>query len=308
MRTRRRTWLVLLPIAAALLLILAIPARGDRYDVTVTMAVWFALLLAGGLVAAAILVVVGLRWLAERQRGRARTEAMAAAQTERIRLLLRLDHELKNPLTAINVGVANLADSLGPDRPADRQVLDSIGGQAHRLGRLVADLRKLAELESGPIECAPIDITELLREIEEAIGEMAHAYGVDVTVSVPQAPWPLPPVVGDRDLVFLALHNLAVNAVKFSNRGDVLEIRGFEEADRVVVEVADTGAGIPAAEADHVWEELSRGQAARGVPGTGLGLALVRVIAHRHGGVVALRSREGEGTVVTIRLPAMQRT
>ena len=90
---------------------------------------------------------------------------------------------------------------------------------------------------------------------------------------------------------------------KFTKLGDTVEIRAFEDGDRVVVEVADTGPGIPDTEVSHIWEELYRGQGARGIAGSGLGLALVRAIVERHGGRVGLRSREGQGTVFTIRLP-----
>jgi two-component system OmpR family sensor kinase len=71
----------------------------------------------------------------------------------------------------------------------------------------------------------------------------------------------------------------------------------------VAIEVADTGPGIPQEELPRAWEELYRGQGAQGVPGSGLGLALVRAIVERHGGQVTLRSRAGQGTVVTMRLP-----
>jgi two-component system OmpR family sensor kinase len=119
---------------------------------------------------------------------------------------------------------------------------------------------------------------------------------------VPQAPWPLPQVPGDNDLLLLALHNLLDNALKFSRKGDTIEVRAFEDGQSVVVEVADTGPGVPAGELPHVWEELYRGVGARGVPGSGLGLALVRAIVERHGGQVSVRSREGQGTVFGVRL------
>jgi signal transduction histidine kinase len=80
-------------------------------------------------------------------------------------------------------------------------------------------------------------------------------------------------------------------------------VRALEDGSSVVVEVADTGPGIPADELPHVWEELYRGKGARGVQGSGLGLALVRAIVERHGGSVSLRSRVDQGTVVTARLP-----
>jgi two-component system OmpR family sensor kinase len=103
----------------------------------------------------------------------------------------------------------------------------------------------------------------------------------------------------------LAIHNLLENALKFSRPGDTLELRAFEDGADIVIEVADTGPGIPEQEQPHVWEELYRGEAGRGIPGSGLGLALVRAIAERHNGRVSLRSRLGQGTVFSLRLPVI---
>jgi two-component system OmpR family sensor kinase len=114
-------------------------------------------------------------------------------------------------------------------------------------------------------------------------------------------------VPGDRDLLFLLFHNLLDNALKFTQPGNTIELRAFEDGSKVVVEVADTGPGIPEKEVPLVWEELYRGENARGVPGSGIGLALVRAIAERHYGQVSLRSRVGQGTVFTLHLPAQQR-
>ncbi len=106
----------------------------------------------------------------------------------------------------------------------------------------------------------------------------------------------------------MALVNLLNNAVKFSSPGDSVEVRAFEDSEMVIVEVADTGPGIPEAEVPFVWQELYRGRGARGVPGSGLGLALVRAIAERHGGQVTIRSRVDQGTVVTMKLPTSEVT
>jgi len=108
---------------------------------------------------------------------------------------------------------------------------------------------------------------------------------------------------GDRDLLFLAVHNLLDNAIKFTQPGGTIEMRGFEDGSSLVIEVADTGQGIPEDELVHVGEELYRARGARGIPGNGLGLALVHSIINLHGGKVSVRSREGKGTVVTLKLP-----
>ena len=156
-------------------------------------------------------------------------------------------------------------------------------------------------------ETAPVDLTALLDEVAEAVAEIPAARERVIRVTVPRAPWPLPLVEGDRDLLFIAVQNLVANAVKFSAPGDTVEVRASEDDDALLLEVADTGAGIPADEIGQVWQELARGRAARSLPGTGIGLALVRVIVVRHGGQVAIRSRDGQGTVVGIRLPVPDR-
>jgi two-component system OmpR family sensor kinase len=120
---------------------------------------------------------------------------------------------------------------------------------------------------------------------------------------VPRAPWPLPEIQGDWDLIFLAIYNLVSNALKFTHPGDTIEVRAFEDSRMVVIEVADTGPGIAEEEQKLVWEELYRAKATRGIPGSGLGLALVRAIVQRHQGRISLRSREAQGTVVSMRLP-----
>ena len=236
---------------------------------------------------------------------RRRQSDVAGVQTQaaedRRRFLRRLDHELKNPLTAIQVGLANITSAPSPE--TGQAAVESVRSQTLRLSRLAADLRKLAELETRPLERTSVSMAELLQEVIDVAADRPEASQRELTLTVPQAPWPLPDVNGDPDLLFLAVHNLLTNAVKFTQPGDRIEVRALEDGAAVVVEVADTGPGIPEQEIPHVWEELYRGQGARGIPGSGLGLALVRAIADRHGGQVGLRSREGQGTVFTLTLP-----
>jgi two-component system, OmpR family, sensor kinase len=221
---------------------------------------------------------------------------------ERRRFLRRLDHELKNPLTAIRAGLANLAEA--PSSEARQEAFHSVEAQALRLSRLAADLRKLAELETRMVERSPVDIGHLLQEAFDISSDHPEARQRHFTISIPQAPWPLPVISGDQDLLFLSIHNLLDNALKFTRPGDTIELRAFEDGATVAIEVADTGPGISEEDLPHVWEELYRGMGARGIPGSGLGLALVRAVAERHNGQVNLRSRAGKGTVFTLKLPA----
>jgi two-component system OmpR family sensor kinase len=237
---------------------------------------------------------------ARRSRHWGAAQGQAQAAQERRRFLRRLDHELKNPLTAMRAGLANLAWVSSDEA---RGALDSVQAQTMRLSRLASDLRKLAELETRPLERTAVNVGDLMQEVLDVAQERPEARQRRLTLTLPQAPWPLPTISGDQDLLFLAVHNLVDNALKFTRPGDTVEMRAFEDGARLVIEVADTGPGIPAAEVSHIWEELYRGQGARGIAGSGLGLALVRAIVERHRGQVGLRSREGQGTVFTIRLP-----
>ena len=132
---------------------------------------------------------------------------------------------------------------------------------------------------------------------------MPEADNRQLVLSIPRAPWPLPTVSGDWDLIFLAVYNLLDNAIKFTQPADTIELRASEDERVVVIEIADTGYGIPTEEIPRVWDELFRGEGAQSIPGSGLGLSLVRAIAIRHGGNVTIRSRPQQGTVVTMRLP-----
>jgi two-component system OmpR family sensor kinase len=252
------------------------------------------------------LAVALIVWLSERANRRGRHEGEADTRRlvaeERRRFFRRLDHELKNPLTAIRAGLANFANA---PSPASRQAaIASVEAQTIRLSRLTADLRKIAELESRPLERSAVDLSQLLTEVVALAQERPEAAERRITLTIPQAPWPLPTILGDWDLIFLAVYNLVDNALKFTRPGDTIEVRGREDGARVVVEVADTGPGIAENDQGHVWDELYRGVGTQGAAGSGLGLALVKAIAERHGGRGTLSSRPGRGTVIALHLPA----
>ncbi|MBN1581014.1 MAG: HAMP domain-containing histidine kinase [Anaerolineae bacterium] len=302
---KRLYGIALLPVAAGLVIVVLVkdvptlsnPILYVRADLATWVMIGTTLL--SGLVAAG-----GLLWdwrdgKNKREIAQMRTQA---AEDHR-RFLQRLDHELKNPLTAIRAGLANATN--GSTTPDQQEALASVETQVVRLSRLTADLRKLAELETRPLERVPVNIAELLEELISLAQEQPQAVARKLTLTLSQVPWPVPDVPGDWDMLFLAVYNLIGNALKFTRPGDAIEIRAFEDGAFVVIEVADTGPGIPEDELPRVWDELYRGQGARGIPGSGLGLALVRAIVERHGGQAMLRSRAGQGTVMTMRLPIM---
>lgn len=301
-----RWLLVPLPLAAGILLsgllfYSEIPNPVFRLLISLSTAILFAgiglSLLLGGL----LLVLEN----ANRHHRGAIGRLQAESANDRRRFLRRLDHELKNPLMAMRAGLANFANA--PTAESRKSALATVESQTLRLSRLTADLRKIAELEVRSLDRSPVNLEQLLKEVVELARDRPGANSRQVNLIIPQAPWPLPTISADWDLIFLAVYNLVDNALKFSRAGDTIEIRGREEGDhQVIIEVADTGPGINSEELDHVWEELFRGEGGRTAPGSGLGLALVRAIIERHGGAVNLTSKVNQGTVASVRLPIEQ--
>jgi two-component system OmpR family sensor kinase len=256
-----------------------------------------------GITVSIVIIAISLIWNSVRKRNKYEVQQVRrAASEDRRRFLQRLDHELKNPLTAIRAGLTNIASE-----PLDdylKEEVSAVQTQVLRISRLVADLRKLAALEITPLETTSVNMVELLNEAISALEDLAEEEKLQLSLIIPNAPWPLPDVEGDPDLLLLAVHNLLDNAMKFTSPGDTIEVRAFDDGSEVVIEVADTGPGIPDDEIDRVWEELYRGEQARSVPGSGLGLPLIRAIVEKHGGTVGLRSRQDQGTIFSMRLPS----
>ncbi len=239
----------------------------------------------------------------ERQLQQYIIDAQRKAEDSRRRFLRRLDHEIKNPLTALRTALVNVRECKTEDER--ERAIENAGRAVERLIRLLADLRKLSDLGARPLERLPVDVPELLGEMVEAAKSLPAHDEREVNLLISKVPSPFPPVTGDRDLLSLAVYNLVENALKFTPGGEAVEVRALEDGKAIVVEVADSGPGIPPDELSKIFEELYRGANARGVEGSGLGLALVQRVVELHGGQIEVRSRQDDprGTVFTLRLP-----
>lgn len=278
----------------------------DDYIVFLRLSLGY-IILGTGLALSAVLVtgVVLVIWQ-ERKAAQSIHQSQLDSAASHRQFLLRLDHELKNPITTLQVEVANLNSAhAATSEEVDEEHHQSthrVKEQVARLNDLVIQLRKLAELETRPLEDEPVDLDELLNDLVTEFQLTPAGMARTITLNLPQIPWRLPKVCGDADLLYLALHNVMGNAVKYTRPGDTIQARAFEDMEQVIVEIVDTGPGMLEDEQAHVWEELFRGKSARGTPGSGLGLTLVKAIVERHGGQVTFRSRLNQGTIVTFRL------
>lgn len=292
--------LVAAPLALAAVVAGVMALLGERRSVQVSMALWGVPIVAGVLVSAMVAALLWGRMLRRRSAERitAAHDAGRADGEQRTRagqrqFLARLDHELKNPLTAIRATAAGRTDE-------DWARVDR---QAERLSDLVRDLRKLAELETRPLEKESVALEVVVREAMDAVAQQHPEAQQRLRLDVTRVPWPVPAILADLDLLSVTVDNVLGNAVKYAPTG-LIEVRLREQDGWVVLEVADSGRGIPEAELPGIFEELARGSNSYDVAGSGLGLALVSTVVARHGGQVSARSVEGTGTVVTLRLPA----
>jgi protein-histidine pros-kinase len=219
-------------------------------------------------------------------------------------LIATVSHELRTPLTSI-VGYAELLRDLPDDdvSPAARRLVGVVERNAARELRLVDDLLTLAFLgkEQMPVALRPLDLGEVVRGSVEAGRTPARRRGL--VLAVHDAGVPL--VHGDAQRLGQVVDNLLANAVKFTPPGGRVDLRVRDDGDAALLEVADTGPGVPEADLERIFDRLYRTAAAvrAQVPGAGLGLAIVRAIMDAHGGQVEARSTPGRGTVVRVRVP-----
>ncbi|MEI7848382.1 MAG: HAMP domain-containing sensor histidine kinase [Chloroflexota bacterium] len=220
--------------------------------------------------------------------------------------LQRLDHELKNPLTGLQASLTNLREARNAEET--QSAITNASQAATRLGRILRDLRKLAELDAEMLERRAVDVDELVNEMVGAASSLPAHKTRSINLLISKVP-SLPPVTGDRDMLGLAIYNLLDNALKYSKAEDALEVRVREDGHALFIEVADGGMGILKQDQLHIFEDLYRGENARETEGSGLGLALARRIVQLHGGEISLRSdpAQGRGTVFSVRLPIGQR-
>jgi len=225
-------------------------------------------------------------------------------KTDRMRddLLANLSHELRTPLTAMRGFLEALQDGLIPEE-GRRKYYDVMYQETHHMTRLVDDLLDLMKLERADvaIDRHPVDVVPLLKKAAFKFGPDAKERGLDLRVEAAEG---LPKAYADVDRLEQIAANLARNAIKFTDRGFV-RLSAFQEADRIVVEVADTGVGIAEADQARIWERFFKADRGRSRKnkGAGLGLAIVKELVELHGGTIEVESRLGRGSTFRVRLP-----
>jgi len=228
--------------------------------------------------------------------------------TQRRRLeVLRRDfvanasHELKTPVAALRALAETLLTALPEDPEAGRGFAVRIGREAERLDALVRDLLDLSRVERGTLDVEPVDLVGLAKEVVGSYADRAEERRIKLRTELR----PSVAMRGDRAQLGLLLSNLIDNAVRYTPSKGTVRVRLDASESRAVLQVADTGEGIPANELSRIFERFYRVDKARArqTGGTGLGLAIVRHVAESHGGMVTVDSELGRGTTFTVTLP-----
>ena len=239
------------------------------------------------------------------EREREAVERLKQLDRAKTTFVSTVSHELRTPMTSV-LGYTDmlLGEAAGPVTSEQRLMLEAARRNDRRLLRLIEDLLTVSLIENGTftIDSEPVDLRTAAQGALEAVRPLLADRDLELRVDL--GPRELE-VLGDPDHLERVALNLLANAVKFTPDGGSIEVRLREREGNAVLEVSDTGIGIPADEQPQLFERFYRTTTAQEleVPGTGLGLSIVRTIVLSHGGHVGVRSSPGGGTTFRVDLP-----
>jgi two-component system phosphate regulon sensor histidine kinase PhoR len=236
--------------------------------------------------------------------------------TVRRDFISNISHELRTPLASLKALVDTLRDGALDDPPAAQRFLDRIETEVDAMTQMVQELLELSRIESGrvPLSLVPTSVADVVAPPVERLHPQAERAGLTLSVDLPSD---LPPVLADAERVRQVVTNLLHNAIKFTRPGGRVMVRAYpvedegqlSQADRyhsaVIIEVADTGVGIPADDLPRIFERFYKADRARSGGGTGLGLAIAKHVVQGHGGRIWAESIEGQGSTFYFTLLAV---
>lgn len=216
-----------------------------------------------------------------------------------------VSHELRTPLTGIRGAAETILITPDMDGEFRESFLNMILEESDRMLRIIGDLLTLTRFDAKQTkwQISDFDIGRSLSRVCEVMRTEATAHGHTINLDVGEE---LPPINGDRERIEQVLINVIANAIKYTQKNGVIDIRAVAvDEEHINIYVRDNGVGIPKADMDRLFERFYRVEKARtsDTGGTGLGLAIAKEIVDAHGGQISIKSRVGRGTIVTITLP-----
>lgn len=216
--------------------------------------------------------------------------------------IANVSHELRTPLASTQGFVQGMLDRAIDEKDRDKY-LEIVLAETKRMNTLITDLLSLAKIESGkfPMELSEFDINELVRRCIIMFEKRIEDKNLEVSIQLTEEKMM---VWADEDRISQVVTNLVDNAVKFTNEGGELKIWTNSAGNKVYVNIADTGEGIPEEEQPYIFERFYKVDKShsRNKPGTGIGLSIVKRIITQHGEKITLRSIRDKGTTFTFTL------
>jgi len=230
------------------------------------------------------------------------TDRLQTTEEVRRRFVADASHELKTPLASIRLLSDSILESDQMPEELVREFVGDIGNEAERLARVTEHLLELTKLDSLPArETTCVDVVEVVQRAHTMLLPVADAAGVGMELSLK----PNCTIRCTGDELYQVCFNLMENAIKYNFTGGKVFVSVYRDEDQVMLEVADTGVGIPEEDLPKVFNRFYRVDKARSraAGGTGLGLSIVRDTVRRHGGWVTARPRQAGGSLFTVGFP-----
>ncbi|MFW7413823.1 sensor histidine kinase [Demequina sp. SO4-18] len=228
------------------------------------------------------------------------TEQRSAEQTRR-EFAVNVSHELKTPIGALSLLAETIEDN-ADDTTMVRDFAKKIRKETRRLAKLIQEIVEISRLQGGEsvMEYEPVDVADVVEEVVEGMRVASDQKRIEMVADLRVRPT----VMGDRDLLAMAVRNLVDNAVNYSDEGSKVAITLDSADDVVSIGVIDQGIGISPEDQDRIFERFYRTDPARSreTGGTGLGLSIVKHVALQHSGTVEVWSQPSVGSTFTFRL------
>jgi len=220
--------------------------------------------------------------------------------------ITNVSHELRTPLTSIHGWSETLLNGGLEDKEIALNALKIIEEESGRLTRLINDLLDLEKIEEGqmPFEFEEIDLVHVVERVFKIVNPLAYSLGVKIYKELEEAK-----IIGDYDRITQAVLNIVDNAIKYTSQREdgpkKVFVRVFNEDNKAIVEVEDTGPGIPEEARSKLFQRFYRVDKARSrkLGGTGLGLSIVKMIVDKHGGKIEIGGEPGEGAIFRLIFP-----
>ena len=236
-------------------------------------------------------------------------DASQQKQAEKARddFLHQVTHEFRTPLSNIRAYTETLMEGILEDRDAQRECLNVINAEAHRLGRLVEEVLTASQLEVGTarLRLDEVDLARLLQHAVQELQASADEKEIELCLELPPK---VPRIQGDKDRLAVVLNNLLGNAIKYTGSGGNVTLVCEDRGRELEITVTDSGLGIAEEDLPHIFDKFYRSgsDAVQNLPGTGLGLATARQIVRLHGGEITIQSKPGEGSRFAMTLPVYE--